>query len=82
MLVSKESSDITSKFEYDKYNYKVQISCTSYCAKQFHALRALSLSEEQYILSLSRCKSWDASGGKSGSDFSKTSGIYLLNYYY
>ena len=71
-LMSKTRSDIVNKFEYDKYGYKVQITSTCYYAKQFHALRVICAGEEQFILSLARCKMWDASGGKSGSSFSKT----------
>ncbi|KAL6010651.1 hypothetical protein ACLOJK_001088 [Asimina triloba] len=42
-------------------------------AKQFYALRrSCCPSELDYISSLSRCKKWDAQGGKSGVFFAKT----------
>ncbi|XP_038697035.1 putative 1-phosphatidylinositol-3-phosphate 5-kinase FAB1D [Tripterygium wilfordii] len=42
-------------------------------ANQFHDLRSRCCpSEFDYIASLSRCKNWDAKGGKSGSIFAKT----------
>ncbi|XP_056640270.1 1-phosphatidylinositol 3-phosphate 5-kinase [Diorhabda sublineata] len=48
--------------------------CRVYLAEQFAKLRAavLPMGEEAYIRSLSRSVQWDARGGKSGSNFSKT----------
>jgi len=48
------------------------VECTCYYSKQFNALRNLCIGEDQFILSLSRSKSWSAKGGKSGSNFCKT----------
>ncbi|KAI0507850.1 hypothetical protein KFK09_013978 [Dendrobium nobile] len=42
-------------------------------AKQFYALRRMCCpSEQAYISSLSRCRKWDAQGGKSKAFFAKT----------
>ncbi|CAH1099797.1 unnamed protein product [Psylliodes chrysocephalus] len=48
--------------------------CRVYLAEKFAALRAavLPMAEEGYIRSLSRSVQWNARGGKSGSNFSKT----------
>uniref|UniRef100_A0A5K3FHZ8 1-phosphatidylinositol-3-phosphate 5-kinase n=3 Tax=Mesocestoides corti TaxID=53468 RepID=A0A5K3FHZ8_MESCO len=48
--------------------------CRVYYAQEFHQLRKLILpqGEAAFIRSLSRCKNWDAQGGKSGSYFMKT----------
>jgi len=64
--------DIQNKYEYEKGLYKVKLYCTSYYAKQFHALRNFCCGEETFINSLSRCKSWDARGGKSNATWAKT----------
>ncbi|XP_055998370.1 1-phosphatidylinositol 3-phosphate 5-kinase-like isoform X3 [Ostrea edulis] len=56
-------SDSTAKFY-----------CKIYFAEQFRQLRKLIFpqGEEMFIRSLSRCKLWEAKGGKSGSAFCKT----------
>ncbi|XP_035827768.1 1-phosphatidylinositol 3-phosphate 5-kinase [Aplysia californica] len=48
--------------------------CRVYFADQFRKLRKLIFpgSDNLFIRSLSRCKAWEAKGGKSGSSFSKT----------
>ncbi|GFN83677.1 1-phosphatidylinositol 3-phosphate 5-kinase [Plakobranchus ocellatus] len=48
--------------------------CRVYFADQFRKLRKVILpgGENRFIRSLSRCKPWEAKGGKSGSAFSKT----------
>ncbi|KAL5963240.1 1-phosphatidylinositol 3-phosphate 5-kinase [Taenia solium] len=48
--------------------------CRIYYAEEFHQLRQLVLpqGEMAFIRSLSRCRNWDAQGGKSGSCFMKT----------
>ncbi|XP_078330913.1 1-phosphatidylinositol 3-phosphate 5-kinase-like isoform X6 [Crassostrea virginica] len=48
--------------------------CKIYFAEQFRQLRKLIFpeGEEMFIRSLSRCKVWEAKGGKSGSAFCKT----------
>eukprot|EP01114_Cavostelium_apophysatum_P008563 TRINITY_DN2112_c0_g1_i1.p1 TRINITY_DN2112_c0_g1~~TRINITY_DN2112_c0_g1_i1.p1 ORF type:complete len:696 (+),score=193.16 TRINITY_DN2112_c0_g1_i1:2118-4205(+) len=72
-LLSREKSDIKCTFKCDTSNGKTFLSCTAYSSNQFYALRSFYCrSEDDFIRSLSRCKSWEASGGKSGSTFSKT----------
>ncbi|XP_077230408.1 FORMS APLOID AND BINUCLEATE CELLS 1C [Tasmannia lanceolata] len=52
---------------------KVKFSVTCYFAKQFDALRRKCCpSEVDFIRSLSRCRRWNAQGGKSNVDFAKT----------
>ncbi|XP_066922727.1 1-phosphatidylinositol 3-phosphate 5-kinase-like isoform X3 [Clytia hemisphaerica] len=48
--------------------------CSVYFAEQFRQLREKIFpeGEERFIQSLSRCKFWKATGGKSGSSFSKS----------
>jgi len=48
------------------------ITCTILYPEQFDALRRTYDCDKVLIESLSRCKSWNASGGKSGSAFLKT----------
>lgn len=50
--------------------------CRVYFAEKFSWLRrqALPIGEEAYIRSLMRSVQWNARGGKSGSNFSKTAG--------
>ena len=57
-----------------------QFKCVAYFPRQFHALRSHTCSGDyDFIQSLSRCEKHAATGGKSGSEFSKTSdGRYLL----
>eukprot|EP00058_Branchiostoma_floridae_P013130 XP_002598618.1 hypothetical protein BRAFLDRAFT_118352 [Branchiostoma floridae] len=54
---------------------KAKFFCRVYYAEQFRKLRKTIFpdGEERYIRSLSRCFSWTAKGGKSGSTFCKTS---------
>ncbi|XP_024081526.1 1-phosphatidylinositol 3-phosphate 5-kinase isoform X2 [Cimex lectularius] len=65
-----ESQNIEIQFNDNTSSFKVKI----YYAENFSRLRAAVLSEgeEGFIRSLSRCVTWAASGGKSGSKFSKT----------
>ncbi|GMI81351.1 FORMS APLOID AND BINUCLEATE CELLS 1B [Hibiscus trionum] len=52
---------------------KVKYSVTCYYAKRFESLRRTCCpSEMDFIRSLSRCKKWDAQGGKSKVFFAKT----------
>ncbi|KAF8807958.1 hypothetical protein BYT27DRAFT_7190050 [Phlegmacium glaucopus] len=48
------------------------ISCTVLYPEQFDALRRTYDCEKNMVESLSRCRKWNASGGKSGSAFLKT----------
>ncbi|KAJ8517836.1 hypothetical protein ONZ45_g5018 [Pleurotus djamor] len=60
-----------------KYDWTVgtrlKFSCTVYYAKQFDILRRRCGIEEVYLQSLSRSSNWAAEGGKSRSNFWKTS---------
>lgn len=57
----------------DKYSMKGKYSVVIMYADKFRALRERCCpSELDYIASLSRCKIWDAKGGKSKSFFAKT----------
>ena len=51
-----------------------RFQCKLFYAEQFDALRKQCHCDNLFIQSLSRCISWDASGGKSGSAFLKTRG--------
>jgi 1-phosphatidylinositol-3-phosphate 5-kinase len=74
-LLSGERREIRNKYQYEKHSYSVIIHCTTYYPMQFHALRELVAGpngDERFIESLSRCKNWNAKGGKSGSTWAKT----------
>ncbi|KAG0054758.1 hypothetical protein BGZ83_010541 [Gryganskiella cystojenkinii] len=51
---------------------KTSFSCTIYYAAEFDTLRRRCGIHQNYVRSLSRCKSWNANGGKSKSSFYKT----------
>lgn len=56
-----------------KSSGKRKYSVVCVCANQFRQLRSRWCSSEiDYIASLSRCRNWDAKGGKSKSFFAKT----------
>lgn len=73
----------------DKGQVTCKLVCTTYWATQFHAVRQVFLSrpfgkfdqtdadnddvEQSYLESLSSAALWDASGGKSGASFARTS---------
>ncbi|KAM7283540.1 putative FYVE finger-containing phosphoinositide kinase, fyv1 [Ixodes scapularis] len=63
MHIETQFSDSTSQFY-----------CRIFFAEQFRKLRCLIFphGEDRFIHSLSRCVSWSAQGGKSGSSFCKT----------
>lgn len=72
-LLSGDRREIKNKFKYEKSGYEVTIYCTSYFPLQFNAMRDLMAGgEDRFIESLSRCKTWNAKGGKSGSTWAKT----------
>lgn len=54
------------------------ISCVVFCAEQFEALRKTCQCDHTVVESLARCLKWDASGGKSGSAFLKTRGMFSI----
>ncbi|KAF9352006.1 hypothetical protein BGX26_010091 [Mortierella sp. AD094] len=51
---------------------KTSFSCVVYYAAEFDTLRRRCGIHQTYVPSLSRCKSWNANGGKSKSSFYKT----------
>jgi hypothetical protein len=52
----------------------VEFTCIVYYAKEFEMLRKRCDINQIMIESLSRCRHWSASGGKSRSQFYKTEG--------
>lgn len=48
------------------------LSCKIFFSEQFHSLRRRCGCDENFVQSLSRCHPWNASGGKSGLSFLKT----------
>ena len=52
---------------------RLKFSCTVYYAKQFDALRRRCGVEEVFAKSMAKCENWKAEGGKSRSNFWKTS---------
>lgn len=68
----KKNSHIEIQFQDSNSNF----FCRIYMADKFAELRSLVLpiGEEAYIRSLSRSVQWNARGGKSGSNFAKTTG--------
>jgi 1-phosphatidylinositol-3-phosphate 5-kinase len=52
---------------------RLKFSCTVYYAKQFDALRRRCGVEEVFSRSMAKCENWKAEGGKSRSNFWKTS---------
>ena len=52
---------------------RLRFSCTVYYAKQFDALRRRCGVEDVFVRSMARCEPWKAQGGKSRSNFWKTS---------
>ncbi|KAI8807427.1 hypothetical protein BJ742DRAFT_679041 [Cladochytrium replicatum] len=64
-----------------KYRFiedKTSFSCTMYYAEQFDSLRRRCGLNDTFIRSLSRCVSWQASGGKSKATFFRTSDDTLI----
>ena len=52
---------------------RLKFSCTVYYAKQFDALRKRCGVEDVFVRSMAKCEPWKAQGGKSRSNFWKTS---------
>ena len=52
---------------------RLKFSCTVYYAKQFDALRRRCGVEDIFVRSMAKCEPWKAQGGKSRSNFWKTS---------
>ncbi|PRP82442.1 FYVE finger-containing phosphoinositide kinase [Planoprotostelium fungivorum] len=70
-LLTHVNTDIECRYQksFGNTSYNVVV----HYAKQFEALRAYVCGEDKFIQSISRCKPWDARGGKSKSHWSKTS---------
>ncbi|ODM96587.1 1-phosphatidylinositol 3-phosphate 5-kinase [Orchesella cincta] len=68
------SKDADNHIEVQFRSSNAKFYCRVYFADHFRQLRELCLveGEEFFIRSISRCVSWAASGGKSGSTFCKT----------
>jgi len=58
------------RYHFERNNVKV--SCKIFYSEQFDALRRKCQVGDKFIQSLSRCSTWDSTGGKSGSAFLKT----------
>ncbi|KAK7279745.1 hypothetical protein RJT34_24802 [Clitoria ternatea] len=68
-----ENHSIEIEMGYAKSLGREKYSVICHCFKQFHELRNWCCpSEVDFIASLSRCRNWDAKGGKSKSFFAKT----------
>ncbi|KAF9124536.1 hypothetical protein BGW39_008124 [Mortierella sp. 14UC] len=65
---SVRSPHIKARFSHGKTSF----SCTVYYAAEFDTLRRRCGIHQNYVQSLSRCKVWNANGGKSKSSFYKT----------
>ena len=55
-----------------------RLHCKIFFTEQFDALRRYCECDEAFIESLTRCHKWESMGGKSGSTFLKTRGIFNL----
>jgi len=75
-LLSVEMSNIDER-PHIKYDWtigkRIKFSCTVYYAKQFDLLRKRCGINDTFLKSLSRSTNWSAEGGKSKSNFWKTS---------
>ncbi|KAF9082129.1 hypothetical protein BGX23_012783 [Mortierella sp. AD031] len=65
---SMRSPHLKARFSHGKTSF----SCTVYYAAEFDTLRRRCGIHQNYVQSLSRCKVWNANGGKSKSSFYKT----------
>ncbi|KAG0261040.1 hypothetical protein BGZ95_004303 [Linnemannia exigua] len=65
---SVRSPHLKARFSHGKTSF----SCTVYYAAEFDTLRRRCGIHQNYVQSLSRCKVWNANGGKSKSSFYKT----------
>ena len=75
-LLSATMSPAIDEKPHIKYEWtigkRLKFSCTVYYAKQFDALRRRCGIENVYVHSLARCENWAAEGGKSRSNFWRT----------
>ncbi|PVF97022.1 hypothetical protein CPB86DRAFT_874463 [Serendipita vermifera] len=75
-LLTMESPEIDSRphIRYEcVVGKRLKLSCTVYYAKQFDSLRKRCGIDEEFIQSLKKTENWTAEGGKSKSNFWKTS---------
>lgn len=70
----KEEKEFVDHIKLQFQNTVARFYCSVYYAEQFRQLRELIFpeGEERFIQSLARCMFWKATGGKSGSSFSKS----------
>ena len=69
LLASRRTDHYEQRFADEFFEAK----CVMYYPVQFHALRTQYVSEmDQFLMSLSRCRGWKTSGGKSNASFAKT----------
>ena len=73
-LLSESKSHIDVFFKSSHNESKVKCTVSIHYAAQFKALRDLCVNEDEFIQSISRCKRWQATGGKSGATWEKTLG--------
>ncbi|KAI0701295.1 hypothetical protein BC835DRAFT_236879 [Cytidiella melzeri] len=74
LLAGSPAIDERPHIKYDwTIGKRLKFSCTVYYAKQFDALRRRCGIEDTFLRSLSRSENWVAEGGKSRSNFWKTS---------
>ncbi|GBE86058.1 hypothetical protein SCP_0805820 [Sparassis crispa] len=73
LVVDSPAIDERPHIKYDwTIGKRLRFSCTVYYAKQFDALRRRCGIEDMFLRSLSRSENWAAEGGKSKSNFWKT----------
>jgi 1-phosphatidylinositol-3-phosphate 5-kinase len=74
LLAGSPAIDDRPHIKYDwTIGKRLKFSCTVYYAKQFDALRRRCGIEDTFLQSLARSEMWSAEGGKSRSNFWKTS---------
>ncbi|KAF7799169.1 hypothetical protein EIP86_010400 [Pleurotus ostreatoroseus] len=75
-LLSATASPAIDDKPHIKYDWtigkRLKFSCTVYYAKQFDTLRRRCGIEDAFLHSLARCENWAAEGGKSRSNFWRT----------
>ena len=80
-LLSDAKSHIDVFFKSSQHESKIKCTVTVHYSAQFLALRDLCIDENTFIQSISRCKRWQASGGKSGSTWEKSLGSFYFSIY-
>ncbi|KAI8993291.1 hypothetical protein BDB01DRAFT_775799 [Pilobolus umbonatus] len=67
-----QKKDVSPHIEYKFVHNGMEFTCIVYYAKQFELLRRQCNIHQLMVESLSRCQSWEATGGKSKSTFYKS----------